>query len=56
MSEKDEQLYAAAIYVCALIARRVWANNLEDEEEDVDFSIDCIENPDDSVCAVVRPT
>jgi predicted DNA-binding WGR domain protein len=56
MSEKDEQLYDAAIYVCALIANQVWANNPEDEEEDVDYSIDWIENPDDSVCAVVRPT
>jgi predicted DNA-binding WGR domain protein len=56
MSEKDEQLYDAAIYVCALIAKQVWANNPEDEEEDVDYSIDWIENPDDSVCAVVRPT
>jgi len=56
MSEKDEQLYDAAIYVCALIAKQVWANDPEDEEEDVEYSIDWIENPDDSVRAVVRPT
>ena len=56
MTDKQESLYDAAVYAIGLSAKQCWATDPDDEDEEVDYSVSWIENPDGSYAAEVRPS
>lgn len=55
LNEQDQDLFDAAMYACSLIAKACFADDPEDEDEEVDYSVSFIENEDNTVSAEIRP-
>ena len=55
LSETDEELYDAAVYCCSVLARKCFAEDPEDEDEEVDFNLTWLHEDDGSVSAEIRP-
>lgn len=55
LSDTDEELYDAAVYCCSVLARKCFADDPEDEDEEVDFNLTWLHEDDGSVSAEIRP-
>lgn len=55
LDDDATEIYDGAVYACAEIARRCFADDPDDESEEVDYQISWIEAEDGSVVAEVRP-
>lgn len=51
----DEELYDAAVYCCGILARKCFADDPENEDAEVDYTLDWINNKDGSLAAEIRP-
>ena len=55
LSGADEELYDAAVYCCNVLARKCFAEDAEDEDEEVDFNLTWLHKDDGTVFAEIRP-
>jgi hypothetical protein len=54
ISERDLSIYDAAIYSCAFVAKKCFAEDPDDEDEEVDYTISFARSADKSISAVIR--
>jgi hypothetical protein len=50
-----EEIYDAVVYCCAVLARKCFGEDPEDEDEEIEYEISWIENEDGSITAEIRP-
>jgi len=54
LDDNQEEIYNGAVFACSEIARLCFAEDHEDEDEEVDYQISWIENDDKTLSAEVR--
>jgi hypothetical protein len=55
LDDESEELYDGAVYVCGVVAKGCFGEDPDDEDEEVDYSVEWIQNDNGSYSAVVRP-
>lgn len=55
ITDEQQELYDAATYACSYIGKKCFAEDPEDEDEEVDISISFSDVTSDTVVAEVRP-